>query len=123
MFVFHCEIQIQTCLFVSESFALMTDNDGVVCVFCCVCVCVSGGLDAQVGERGKSFSVGQRQLLCLARALLTRAKVRASEQRPAISVGRIIQLVFPVNCVFGRPPTLGLHKRSTNTVEVLVIVL
>lgn len=77
----------------SKSFALTTDNDGAVCVFWCVCV--SGGLDAQVGERGKSFSVGQRQLLCLARALLTRAKVRASEQRPAISVGRIIQLVFP----------------------------
>jgi ABC-type multidrug transport system fused ATPase/permease subunit len=34
-----------------------------------------GGLEASVGDRGSLLSVGQQQLLCLARAVLHNAKV------------------------------------------------
>ncbi|XP_004473154.1 ATP-binding cassette sub-family C member 10 isoform X1 [Dasypus novemcinctus] len=84
-----------------------------------------GGLDGELGEGGRSLSLGQRQLLCLARALLTDAKILCIDEATASVDQKTDQLLQQTICKrFAHKTVLTIaHRLNTilNSDRVLVL--
>lgn len=85
----------------------------------------AGGLDVLVKEGGTSFSVGQRQLLCLARALLKSSKVLCLDECTAsvdIQTASLLQSTISSECKGMTVITIA-HRISTviNLDNILIL--
>ncbi|KAG5115089.1 hypothetical protein JHK82_038358 [Glycine max] len=85
----------------------------------------AGGLDVLVKEAGMSFSVGQRQLLCLARALLKSSKVLCLDECTAnvdIQTASLLQNTISSECKGMTVITIA-HRISTviNMDSILIL--
>ncbi|XP_039710107.1 ATP-binding cassette sub-family C member 10 isoform X1 [Pteropus medius] len=75
-----------------------------------------GGLDGELGEGGRSLSLGQRQLLCLARALLTDAKILCIDEATASVDQKTDQLLQQTICKRFANKTVLIIAHRLNTI-------
>lgn len=86
---------------------------------------MSKGLDAEVGERGARLSMGERQLLCFARAIISNPKILLLDEATS-SVDAHTELVIQQSLhhiIRNRTAIILAHRLSTVRVADRIIVL
>ena len=86
---------------------------------------LSDGLDTEVGERGGNLSVGQRQLVCLARVMLADPRIlildEATSSIDTVTELRVQQALERL--IHGRTSFVVAHRLSTVRTADLILVL
>lgn len=83
-----------------------------------------GGLEAEVKEDGQNYSLGQRQLLCLARTLLRKPKILLMDEATAsVDMENDVLIQETVRKRFGQSTVLTIAHRLHTVVDSDVIMV